>query len=371
MINRTRVQELLEQALSSDLTPEQVCGGDVEMLAAVRTRWEECRRLEARLADFFPADPSPDPTVDAAGSSPFGGGRNAGEGEGEGEAEQLPSVPGFEVEGVLGRGGMGIVYRARDLVLRRRVALKMLLSGAYAGRVERARFLREARAVALLQHPHVVQVYEIGEHESRPYFAMEWVEGGSLAQAIAGVPQAPAKAAALVEVIAQAIDAAHRAGIIHRDLKPANVLLTADGTPKVGDFGLALQPSDEEPSLTRAGTRIGTPSYMAPEQASGRAGTVGPATDIYSLGAILYEMLTGRPPFRGGTATETERQVLSDEPVPPSRLRAKVPRDLETICLKCLEKDPARRYATAAALAEDLARSRRGEPITARPVGRI
>jgi serine/threonine-protein kinase len=363
MINQARVQELLEQALTSGATPEEVCAGDAELLTIVRARWEECRRLDERLGALFPSDPSLGQTHNVDSPPAFGGAY---------DPNGLPAIPQYEIEGILGRGGMGIVYRARDLVLRRHVALKMLLSGGFAGHVERARFLREARAVATLQHPHVVQVHEAGEHESRPYFTMELVEGGSLAQMLAGVPQPPDKAAELVESIAGAVEAAHRAGIIHRDLKPGNVLLTADGTPKVGDFGLAFQSGEgEELCLTRSGMRIGTPSYMAPEQASGRTSAIGPATDVYSLGAILYEMLTGRPPFRGETPVETERQVINDEPAPPSRLRARIPRDLETICLKCLEKDPARRYATASALAEDLGRFRRGEPITARPVGRI
>src|SRR6516165_7766961 len=268
---------------------------------------------------------------------------------------------------MLGRGGMGIVYKARHLRLKRSVALKMLITGAYAGPRERARFQREAESVAGLRHANIVQVYDVGEHEGWPYFTMELLEGGSLAQALACTPQPARQAAALVATLAEAMQVAHRGGIVHRDLKPANILLTNDGTPKIADFGLARH-FDGEPAFTLSGTRIGTPSYMAPEQVIGKTGTIGPAADIYALGVLLYEMLTGRPPFRGETAAETERQVLNHEPVSPSRLNPKVPRDLETICLKCLSKEPGRRYGGAAALAADLRRFVEGRPIRARRV---
>jgi serine/threonine-protein kinase len=272
------------------------------------------------------------------------------------------------VEAVLGRGGMGVVYQARHLRLGRTVALKMLLAGAYAGPPELARFQREAEAVACLRHANIVQVYDVGDHEGRPYFTMEFVEGGSLAQKLAGHPQPAGQAAALAATLAGAVQAAHQAGIVHRDLNPANVLLSADGTPKVTDFGIARRlGGGAGPTLT--GVPLGTPSYMAPEQAQGQARTIGPATDVYALGAILYECLTGRPPFRAETAAETVLQVISQEPASPSRLNARVPRDLETICLKCLEKAPEKRYATAAALADDLRRFQEGRPIQARPRG--
>jgi serine/threonine-protein kinase len=280
----------------------------------------------------------------------------------------LPRIPGYEVEAVLGRGGMGVVFRALHLRLNRVVALKMLLTGGYAGPPERARFQREAEAVAGLRHANLVQVYDVADHEGRPYFTMEFVEGGSLDQRLAGTPQPARQAAALAATLAQAVQVAHQGGIVHRDLKPANVLLTADGTPKISDFGLARR-LDGGAALTQSGAPVGTPSYMAPEQAGGKARAIGPTTDVYALGAILYELLTGRPPFRAETAAETVLQVLYQEPVPPSRMNPNVPRDLETICLKCLHKDPQRRYATATALAEDLQRFQRAEPIAARPVG--
>ena len=246
----------------------------------------------------------------------------------------------------------------------------MLLAGAYAGPPERERFQREAEAVAGLQHANIVPLYDAGDLAGRPYFTMEFVEGGSLAERIAGMPQPARPSAAMLAQVAEAVQFAHRNGIVHRDLKPANILLAADGTPKVTDFGLARRLEGGD-GLTLSGVPVGTPSYMAPEQARGEKGAIGPATDVYALGAILYEMLTGRPPFRAETATGTLQQVLHEDPVPPSRLNPAVPRDLETICLKCLQKEPQRRYATAADLAADLARFLDDEPIHARPVGRL
>jgi WD40 repeat protein/tRNA A-37 threonylcarbamoyl transferase component Bud32 len=278
------------------------------------------------------------------------------------------AVPGYEVLSELGRGGMGVVYRARQSKLGRIVALKMILSGAHAGEADLARFRSEAEAVARLLHPNIVQVYEVGEHDGLPYFSLEYCGGGSLEKKLAGTPLPPAEAAALVEVLAGAMQAAHERGVIHHDLKPANVLLAEDGTPKVTDFGLAKKL--DEQGQTATGAVMGTPPYMAPEQAGGKAQEIGPATDVYALGALLYESLTGRPPFKGPTPLDTIMQVVADEPVPPSRLNPKIPRDLETICLKCLRKSPGQRYGTAALLADDLGRFRAGEPIAARPVGR-
>jgi serine/threonine-protein kinase len=282
-------------------------------------------------------------------------------------------VPGYEILERLGRGGMGVVYRARHQHLHRDVALKMIAAGDYVDASMRNRFRAEAQAMARLQHPHVVQVFEVGEAETGPYLALELVEGGSLAQQLDGTPQPAHPSALLLETLARAMHHAHQRGLVHRDLKPANILIAADRTPKITDFGLAkwLQGGT---GLSSTGVVLGTPSYMAPEQANPRTREVGPATDVYALGAILYEMLTGRPPFLAETALDTLQQLQTQEPVPPRRLQPKVPRDLETICLKCLEKEPARRYPNAEALADDLGRFLRGEQTWARrlgPVGRL
>jgi serine/threonine-protein kinase len=351
MADEARVQQLIDEILDADRSPEEVCGDYPELLAEVRKRWQQMRMVDAELNALFPT-PGCSPEADTP--TPWPG------------SPDLPRIPGYEVEDVLGRGGMGIVYKARHLSLNRSVALKMLLAGVYAGLEQRERFLREAEAIAGLRHANIVQVHDVGDHDGRPYFTMEYVEGGSLAQQLSGAPQPIGQATGLLATLADAVQVAHEGGIVHRDLKPANILLAADGTPKIADFGLARH-FDGGPALTLSGARVGTPSYMAPEQAVGKAHAIGPAADIYALGALLYEMLTGRPPFRGETAAETELQVIYQEPVPPSRLNARVPRDLDTICLKCLDKDPQRRYATAAALAQELRRFQRGQPITARP----
>jgi WD40 repeat protein/tRNA A-37 threonylcarbamoyl transferase component Bud32 len=306
--------------------------------------------------------------------------------------EELPAsekpvetMAGYEIEGELGRGGMGVVYKARQKGLGRVVALKMVLHADHAGPEERARFEREARTLASLRHEGIVQIYEVGEHQGKPFFSLEYVEGGSLDKYLAGTPLPPKEAARLVQQLARAMQAAHEAGIVHRDLKPANVLLAfsdasqkrageqrfreASLNAKITDFGLAKR--QNEGGLSASGAVLGTPSYMAPEQAAGRVKQVGPAADVYALGAILYECLTGRPPFRAATVTDTLLQVLRSEPVPPSRLQLQVPRDLETVALKSLHKEPHRRYASAAELAEDLGRFLEGKPVLARPVGRM
>jgi WD40 repeat protein/serine/threonine protein kinase len=306
-----------------------------------------------------------------------------------------PRVPGYEILDELGRGGMGVVYQARQVALDRVVALKMILAGSQAGPAERARFRAEAEAVARLQHPNIVQIHEVGEYQGMAYFSLEFCPEGSLAAKLDGTPLPARTAAPLVETLARAMHHAHEHGIVHRDLKPANVLLVSDGVvsgewsdptrhpsaltpdqPKITDFGLAKilhgEPGADapgSPGRTQTGAILGTPSYMAPEQAGGKG--VGPAADIYALGAILYELLTGRPPFKAATALDTVLQVVSDDPVPPRHLQPKIPRDLETICLKCLEKDPGRRYLSAHALAQDLRRFLDSEPIAARPVTTI
>jgi WD40 repeat protein/tetratricopeptide (TPR) repeat protein len=287
------------------------------------------------------------------------------------EAADAPAVstspPGYELLGELGRGGMGVVYKARQISLNRTVALKMIRAAGHASAADLARFRTEAEAIARLQHPHIVQVFEVGEHQGTPFFSLEFCPGGSLANRLTGTPLPPRQAAELVEVLARAMQAAHLAGIIHRDLKPGNILLGADGTPKITDFGLAKKL--DEAGQTGSGALLGTPSYMAPEQARGRGKEIGPATDVYALGAILYECLTGRPPFQGPNSAEILLQVIADEPIAPRRLQPGVPRDLETICHKCLHKEPARRYTSARDLADDLRRFLEGVPIQARPSG--
>ncbi|QEH37628.1 Serine/threonine-protein kinase PknB [Aquisphaera giovannonii] len=278
-------------------------------------------------------------------------------------------VAGCEVLEVLGRGGMGVVYRARQPGLNREVALKMILAGADGSPWASARFRTEAEAVARLQHPNIVQVFQVAEHDGLPCLLLEYAAGGTLAQKLDGIPWAVRRAAETAEVLARAMDYAHARGVVHRDLKPSNVLLAADGTPKVADFGLAKLVQGGE-SLTRTGDVLGTASYMAPEQAGG-PGKVGPTADVYALGVILYEMLTGRPPFRAESTHQTLRQVIAVEPVSPGRLRPGLSRDLETICLKCLEKRPAKRYASAGHLGDDLRRFLDGRPIQARRVGPI
>jgi serine/threonine-protein kinase len=277
----------------------------------------------------------------------------------------VPEVPGYDVLGVIGHGGMGIVYQARHRKLNRVVALKMILAAHGASAGDLARFRAEAEAVAALQHPNIVQVYEAGESAGQPFLALEFVPGGSLAQHLRGAPVSSGRAAEIVLTLARAVQHAHERGVVHRDIKPANVLLGPDGTLKVTDFGLAKR-LDASLAHTPTGAVLGTPSYMAPEQALGNARAAGPPADVYSLGAILYELLTGRPPFQGETVMQTILQAQQHDPVPPAQLNPAVPRDLETICLKCLEKEPARRYGSAAALADDLRRFVQGEPIVAR-----
>ena len=307
-----------------------------------------------------------------------------------------PAVPGYEILGELGRGGMGVVYQARQLGLERTVALKMVLTGTRASPKDLARFRAEAAAIARLQHPNIVQIYDVGEAAGRPYFVLEFVAGGSLAQYLQGKPQPVRPAAQMIETLARAVHAAHANGVIHRDLKPANILLQRSGgsatgatgtpspipdvspltlsslTPKIADFGLAkcVSGDGKVPALrgpTVTGEILGTPNYMAPEQAMA-CEQVGPAADVYALGAILYELLTGRPPFTGETPLATILQVLHNEPVSVTSLQPNVPQDLETICLECLRKDPRKRYGSALELAEDVQRFLRDEPIRARPV---
>jgi serine/threonine protein kinase len=350
-------------------TAEQLCPDDAELQEALRQRIRKRERLGPALD--LPGETLAEAARPAAG---------------------MPVLEGFEMLGVLGRGGMGVVYKARETALKRLVAVKMILAGAGASGVDRERFRAEAEAGARLQHSNIVQTYAVGVHDGCPYLVLELVEGGSLAQALNGRPLPPRRAAELALALAEAVDYAHRQGVVHRDLKPANVLLESSGvrgqgsaeeakrpggnsltpdprplTPKIADFGLAKR-LDVAGGYTHTGAVLGSPSYMAPEQAEGRARMVGAACDVYALGAILYEMLTGRPPFAADTILETLEQVRYKDPLPPTQLQARVPRDLEAICLKCLEKKPAHRYASAAALAADLRRFLDNEAVQARSV---
>jgi len=271
----------------------------------------------------------------------------------------------FELLQEIARGGMGVVYRARQMTLNRIVALKMILSGRLATDEDITRFRTEAEAAARLQHPHIVAVHDVGAIDGQHYFSMDFIEGTSLAQKLQNGPLPGRTAARYVRLIARAIHHAHKQGILHRDLKPSNILIDAEDEPHITDFGLAKRLGGDS-GQTRTGVVLGTPSYMAPEQAAGKSQQLGPACDIYGLGAVLYELITGRPPFRAETPLDTVMQVMDRDPPPPRLLNSNIDHDLETICLKCLEKDPRRRYATAEALAEDLRRYLNDEPISAR-----
>jgi serine/threonine-protein kinase len=282
-------------------------------------------------------------------------------------ATALPRVFGdYELVEELGRGGMGVVFKAHQRSLNRIVALKMILAGELASASDLARFRAEAESAGRLTHPNIVTIHEVGEINGQPYFSMKYVEGRTLASLLAEGPLPPREAAKYVATVARAVHHAHQAGILHRDLKPSNVLIDGQGEIYVTDFGLAKR-VEGGASLTRSGAIVGTPSYMAPEQAAGSRGAIGPASDVYSLGTILYELLTGRPPFRAANPVDTIIMVLEQEPVPPRRLNPKVDRELEVICLKCLQKEPDLRYGSSADLAGDLEAFLQGDPISARP----
>jgi len=346
MPDETRLLDLLaewndQRQLGRDPTPRDLCPDDTALQEQLRERIARVKGVVAAI------DPSAE-TVTAP-------------------AERLPTAPpGYEILGLIDRGSFGVVYRARQLRLNRVVALKFLLGGPHASPERLERFRREAEAIARLRHPNIIQIFESGEHQGLAFLALEFAEGGSLARRLASGPLAAAEAARVAEETANGLAAVHVGQIVHRDLKPANVLLTASGDLRVADFGLARL-VDATDGQTLTGLPLGTPSYMAPEQAAGDAKRVGPAADVWALGAILYECLTGRPPFRGSNREETMLLVLEQDPVAPRSLRPDVPRDLETVCLKCLEKEPARRYPDAASLAEDLRRFRAAEPILATP----
>ena len=270
----------------------------------------------------------------------------------------------------IGRGGMGVVYRARQVSLNRLVAVKLMSADRVSSPEAVRRFRQEAEAAANLQHDNIVAVHEVGEHEGRHYFSMDFVEGRSLAEVVRESPLSPRQAASYLLPVAEAIDYAHRQGTLHRDLKPSNILIGPTDKPVVTDFGLAKR-VEHDSGLTQSGDVVGSPSYMPPEQAAGRSQELSPASDVYSLGATLYELVTGRPPFRAETPASTLLQVLNAEPVSPRLLNPALDRDLETICLKCLEKEPRRRYQTTGELAEELRRFLAGEPIRSRPISRM
>lgn len=351
MAHDGQIDAFLEEILETGRPAEDVCARRPDLLREVQSRLRKLRVVEAQIDSLFPSEGRTKPFLDPQADSPLA----------------LPSIPGYDVQAILGHGGMGIVYRARHLKLNRDVALKMILTGSYASRQDHLRFVREAESVATLRHPNIVQIYEIGEVDGHPFYTMEYVGGGSLADRLAGAIQPARDSAKRVGALARAVQAAHACGIIHRDLKPANILVDDDDTLKITDFGLARR-LDQDSNLTNTGARIGTPNYMAPEQMAGNTSSLGPPVDVFALGAMLYEMLTGRPPFRGENLSDTERKLATEDPTPPSRINARVPRDLETICLKCLEKDPASRYASAEDLGADLERFLLHEPIRARPI---
>jgi eukaryotic-like serine/threonine-protein kinase len=303
---------------------------------------------------------SPDPIVTGAETSPRA--------ELDCVMRQELGLAGYEIMGELGRGGMGVVLKARQVALNRTVAVKLIKSGVFASESELLRFQNEAEAVAQLDHPHIVPIYEVGQHGGRHFFSMKLIDGTGLDKRLAEFTADPRSAAQIVAIIALAVHHAHQRGILHRDLKPANILLDSDGQPHVTDFGLAKQIKGDG-DLTESGAPVGTPAYMSPEQAIGARGSLSTATDVYGVGTVLYALLAGRAPFGGTTLIETLDKVRTCSPERPSQLNDRVPRDLEIICLKCLEKEPARRYGSALALAEDLDRWLEGQPILARPVG--
>jgi WD40 repeat protein/predicted Ser/Thr protein kinase len=338
-------------------------------------RFPHCRdELLSRLKACGPPPDLPAPALGPGTVSPVTEGDTVGPQPGMGAAPaaappDLPQFPGYEVLEVIGRGGMGKVYKARHRLLQRLAAIKVPLPGLLAEDAERERFLREARAAAGLRHPLICPIYEVGQHQGQPFIAMGFIHGEDLRAWIARQRPSPRQAAEVVAGLARAVGYAHDHGVIHRDIKPANVMVDAEtGQPVLMDFGLAKELTGEGSKLTQTGQVMGTPAYMAPEQAAGQLEGVGPAADVYSLGAVLYELLCGCPPFQGSVG-EVLRRVQTEEPVPPRRLTPRLHRDLETICLKALAKDPARRYATAIALAEDLERFYSGEAILARREG--
>ena len=342
---------LVRQAAGGEVDIDAVCAEHPELAAGLRELWAAVMVCDA-VADY----------EDSLSGS-------AGPSDAELDAIELPRRFGdYELVEELGRGGMGVVYRGRQTSLDRTVAIKMISRGRLASDEDQARFRAEAEAAAGLDHAGIVPVYEVGEHAGQPYFSMKYIAGETLSARLADGPLAPREAARLLSKVARAIEFAHDCGLLHRDLKPANILIDAAGEPHVTDFGLAKR-TEGDASLTASGAILGTPMYMAPEQAAGTRGELSAATDVYSLGSVLYQMLTGRPPFQAATPVDTILLLLEQDPPPPHVVNPKVDRDLEMIALRCLQKPPELRYASAAALADDLDRYLRSEPVSARSAG--
>ena len=358
-----RLANYLEQLLEAQRAGrkadlQSVANGSPELLAELRELWQATLMAERLVSSPLPVAPA-----EATQAWPTDRGRPMID---DNRNSNTPSLPdGYQFEAELGRGGMGVVCRARQLSLGRTVALKQMLLGSQASAADRTRFRTEAEAAAKLEHPNIVPVYEVGLHDGQPYFTMKLVEGETLSERLAGGPLPPRAAVRILAEVARAVQYAHQQGILHRDLKPSNILLDADDHPFVMDFGLAKR-LETDSGLTRTGAIIGTPNYMAPEQAAGQRGTLGPASDVYALGSILYHLLTGRPPFQAATAVDTVMMLLEQDPLPPRQLNRKLDRSLELITLKCLQKPADLRYASAAALADDLEAYLAGEPVAAR-----
>ena len=356
------------RAAGEAVSPEDLCRDCPELLEELRVRLQAMSGMNKMLdaqatASWQGSPPGADPQITRSRENAVRDLRSI-------VKDARPAIPGYDILDEIGHGGMGVVFKACHVALGRVVALKTLLSHALLRPDNKRRFVQEAKVMALLQHPNIVQIYEIGEVDGHPFMAMEYVPGQTLRDRQDAKPWAPNQAAEMVAVLAGAVQAAHAHGIIHRDLKPNNILLTADGVPKICDFGVAKfleEPTDH----TQTGQLMGTPCYMAPEQVAGVSGVQGPGVDIYALGVILYELLIGRPPFLADNPVNTLQLVTSQEPISPRRLQPRTPRDLETICLKCLEKIPSRRYPTAQALADDLTLFLAGKPIRSRPVSLV
>ncbi len=334
-ITDARVNQIIADYLQS------IERGEVPDRAGLLVRHADiAQELSAFFADHDRFQRAAAPLADALTLPP-------GESSSPSRAPKVAYFGDYELLEEIARGGMGVVYKARQMSLNRPVALKMILAGEWATPEARQRFRAEAEAAANLQHPNIVAIHEVGEHEGQQYFSMDFVAGKNLAELVRGNPLSAERVASYVKTIAEAVHFAHQRGILHRDLKPQNVLIDADDRPRITDFGLAKR-VETDSGLTRTGDVLGSPSYMPPEQASSRPDELGPPSDVYSLGAILYELLTGRPPFRGVTPLETLCQVIQSPPVSPRKLNPDVPQDLETICLKCLEKRPQQRYHSRA-----------------------